>query len=46
MDSALFLRFAAGKYKNEVLTLANEGVQVHKPEDVENGLATRRVVVE
>jgi len=34
MDSALYLRLAVGKDKEEVLALASEGMQVHRPEDV------------
>ena len=34
MDSALYLRLAVGKDKEEVLALSKEGIQVHKPDDV------------
>ena len=34
MDSALYLRLAASKDKEGILTLANKGVEIEKPEDV------------
>ena len=34
MNSALYLRLAASKDKEGVLTLANEGISIQKPEDV------------